>query len=350
MLGFTFLLVGCGARLPQTVSKIKNEVKAEKLALRYGDGKHVIRDLTFPISDSSLAYETPLPGLGPILGGITRFVGDIFAANTSMGKLTMSYTQPLPEIPESLASVRLKRFFFYMKPEKNTNRWRDWFSRIFLGKGHVTFDFLDKLAVQMKAVDIENPDTYVPVLLTKDYDRYEMADLMRVFNRFHHPRGDVIDTERAKEILLLRYHDREKHLDTTLDEYGQIHIMETTLPDETKHFLMDHPDMQGYFKRILILDNSLLVELIKDPVAEENFKLVMEDVAEEIDRLKVTYIDTCTPRSCLELRVPDVNLIPIAKKGNALQLEAVIHAGKVPESFKLKGFVEFEVKVDTGGI
>lgn len=347
MLGLSFFVASCGGGLPQNESKIKNYVKPEKLASRYGDGRHVIRNLSFPITDSSLAYQTPLPGLGPILGGITRFVGDIFAANTSMGKLHMTYTQPLPELPEELSSVRLKRFFFYMKPQKNTNRWRDWFSRIFLGKGHVTFDFLDKLAVQMKAVTLEDPDSYDPILVTKDYDRNVVKDLMNVFNRFHHPRGDVIDTEKAKNILLLRYHDREKHLDTASDKYGQIHIMETTMPGQLKHFLLDHPNMQGFFKRIMILDNSLLVELIKDPVADQNFKQVMDEDAHAIDNLKVTYIDTCTPRSCLEVRVPDVNLIPIAKKGNAINLEAVIHAGKVPESFNLKGFVEFEVKVDS---
>ena len=74
---------------------------------------------------------------------------------------------------------------------------------------------------------------------------------------------------------------------------------------------------------------------------------MLSEEAEELENLKVTYIDTCTPRSCLELKVPDINLVPIANKGNGLKLDAVIHAGKVPESFKLKGFVEFEVKVKT---
>jgi hypothetical protein len=336
-----FLTQSCGQR-----STIKNNVEPETLASKYGDGKYVIRSLTFPLSDSALAYQTPLPGIGPIAGGILKFVGNVFAANTQMGKLQMSYTQTIPEIPTELHTVRLKRFFFYMKPQEKQRRLRGWIDRILFGKGHVTFEFLDKLAVKLESVKIDRPDEYVSNLETKDYNRNEMRTLMSVFGKYYHPK--VVDPEKARDIVLLRYSDKFKEEDTVLQYYGQIFIMETPRARETKHFLMDHPKMRGYFKKILILEDSLLVELENDPIAEETFKVVLSEIAEDLDtRFKVNYIDTCTPQSCLDLKVPDVNLVPIAIKGNAIKLDAVIHAGKVPESFNLKGFVEFEVKVET---
>jgi hypothetical protein len=337
---FALLCHGCGQE-----SRIKNNVQAESLANAYGDGKYVIRNLTFPLSDSSLAYRTPLPGIGPIAGGILRFVGDVFAANTNMGKLQLSYTQPIPELPRELHSVRLKRFFFYMKPQEQQRRFRDWFSHYLLGKDHVTFDFLDKLAVRLETVRVENPETYLPTLTTKDYDRKEMRELMEVFSSGY--RGTVVDTEKAWNVTLIRYSRASRSGDTALKDYGPIFVLETVQPQQTKHFFLDHPKLKGFFRRILILDDSLLIELEKDPVVEEAFKIVMGEVAQELEQLKVTFIDECTPDSCLELRLPDVNLIPIARKGNAIKLDAVIHAGKVPESFNLKGFVEFEVKVAT---
>jgi hypothetical protein len=334
------LVTSCGQK-----STIKNAVHAERLADAYGDGKHVIKNLTFPLTDSSLAYKTPLPGLGPITGGIMKFVGDIFAKNTDMGKLQMSYIQPLPEIPtQILNSVRLKRFFFYMKPTEK-KRWREWYERWIMGKGNVTFSFLDKLAVRLSTTKLEDPDNYEPTVVSEDYNARDFSSLMEMFSRKYKQKNEVIDPERARDIILLKYHGKHRELYTDSDKYGQIHIMETTRPSMTKHFLMDH--MKGFYNRILILDDSLLIELIKDPVADETFKAVVSDRANEMENLGVTYIDTCTPDSCLELAVPDVNLIPIATKGNALKLEAVIHAGKVPSSFKLKGFVEFEVKVDS---
>lgn len=341
LLALLLLSVACGKK-----STIKNSVEAEKLACAYGDCEHVIQNVTFPLDNSALAFKTPLPGLGPIAGGILKFVGDIFAANTNMGKLQMSYTQTLPEIPaEVLKSVRMKRFFFYMKPQEKQRRFRDWFSRIFMGKGHVTFDFLDKFAVRLTTTSVEDPENYVPTLLTKDYDRNELAGLMKIFSKDYKHR--VIDTEKATEIILLKYDRKKKREDTSRTDYGQIHIMETSKPILTKRFLMNHEMMKGFFKRILILENSLLIELIKDPVADESFKQVLSEVADDMEKLGVTFIDTCTEGSCLEIDVPDVNLMPIALKGNAISLDAVIHAGKVPESFNLKGFVEFEVKVDS---
>lgn len=337
----SLMTVGCGQR-----NTIKNDVKAQRLADAYGNGQFMVRNLTFPLSDSALAYKTPLPGIGPIAGGILKFVGDIFAKNTNMGKLQMEYTQTLPEIPAELHSVRLSRVFFYMRPQGKARRIRDWFSRIFMGKGHVTFDFLDKFAVRMTTTHIDDPDNYVSTLVTKDYDKHDVASLMDVF--YKKTRRIVVDTEKATEIVLLKYDGDSKDADTTNDKYGQIHILETTSPDKLKHFFMDQRKMRKLYKRILILENSVLVELVKDPVANEYFKEVMSEISDNDEkRLGITYIDTCTPRSCLELNIPDVNLMPIALKGNAITLDAVIHAGKVPESFNLKGFVEFEVQIDS---
>lgn len=340
LLALNFLTVACGQK-----STIKNDVKSQRLADAYGDGKYMVRNLTFPITDSSLAYETPLPGLGPIVGGIIKFVGDIFAKNTKMGKLQMAYTQPLPTIPDELHAVRLSRVFFYIKPEEKQRRVRDWFSRVFMGKGNVNFDFLDKFAVRMTTVQLSDPDNSVSILVTEDYNKFEMASLMDAFAK--KPISTVIDTERAKELILFKYDGSDRKGHTNHDKYGQIHIIESSRPHETKHFLLDQPELKGLYKRILILENSLLVELIKDPIANEVFEKVLFEMRDQVKSLGVTYIDSCDSNSCLELNIPQVNLIPIVIKGNAIKLDALIHAGKVPESFNLKGFVEFEVEIDS---
>lgn len=171
-----------------------------------------------------------------------------------------------------------------MKPENKERRFRNWWNVVIMGKGHVTFDFLGKLAVRMESVSIDDPDTYVPTLETKDYNREEMKTLMEIFNPNYRP--DVIDTERADNLVLLRYLDKQKLSDTTHSKYGQIHIMETVEPQETKYFLRDHPKLQGFIKKILILDNSLLIELEKDPVAEEGFKAVLSEECRGIRKLK----------------------------------------------------------------
>jgi hypothetical protein len=342
-----FLLSGCGKK-----SVIKNHVEAEKLACAYGDCRHIIKSVTFPLDNSALAFKTPLPGLGPIAGGIVKFVGDIFAKNTNQGRLEISYTQPIPEIPNEVHSVRLKRFFFYMKPvDKKRRSFRssvqDWINRYILGRGHTTFAFLDKIAVRLSATDVYDPDTYVPSLLNKLDNEDAEDSLMKLFDENY--RQSVVDTEVAQDLILLKYHKKKKAQDTSSKQYGKIHYLETTKdPADVKKFLLSQLNFKGNYKRILLLEKSLLIELEKDPVCDEIFKNLMISKAEEMGKeLGVNFIDTCTEDSCLEVNVPDVNIIPIARKGNALKLDAIIHAADVPESFKLKGFVEFETRIDS---
>lgn len=344
ILALSVLSTGCGKR-----STIKNSVEAEKLSCAYGDCNYIIKNVTFPLDDSALAFETPLPGLGPIAGGIIKFVGDIFAKNTDMGKVQVSYTQPIPDLPEELHSVRLKRFFFYMKPTEKKKQnlrgtVRDWFNRYILGKGHTTFAFLDKLAVRLSTTSVDNPDTYVPTFSYKIDSKEVEQDLLRVFKGTGLPR--VVDPEIAENLILLKYHKKHKSKDTKSKDYGKIHYLETTKSAAAvKRYLLKQPLFKGHYVRILILEKSLIIELTKDPLSDEMFRNLMMDKADEMDELGVNYVDTCSENSCLEVNVPDVNIVPIARKGNSLKLDAMIHAADVPESFKLKGFVEFEAKI-----
>ena len=56
-------------------------------------------------------------------------------------------------------------------------------------------------------------------------------------------------------------------------------------------------------------------------------------------------IEECSEQTCLDVKVPDVDLLPLIVKGNALKIDAYINANKAPDSFQLEGFMEFEVKL-----
>lgn len=346
LLALLLLSVACGKK-----STINNSVKAEKLSCAYGDCEHIIHNVTFPLDNTALAFNSPLPGLGPIAGGILKFVGDIFASNTSMGRMEMSYVQPIPPIPTDVKSVRLKRFFFYMKPvnKKNTSfrgQVLDLFSRYVLGRGHTTFKFLDRLAIRLSTTNVEDAEHFVPTLIDKIENEEAKESLEDIFRNGR--RGRVVDTEVAKEVVLLKYQKKTKEDDTSNKQYGQIHYLETTAEDAKalRNYFLRQEELKPYYKRVLLFDKSILIELKKDPVSNVIFQNFMEKHADEIDQTyKVNFIDTCSELSCLEINVPDINLVPIALKGNALKLESIIKAANVPESFKLKGFVEFELKV-----
>jgi len=341
------LLGSCGQK-----SEIKNDVTAEKLSCAYGDCKHIIQNVTFALDNSSMAFNTPLPGLGPIAGGLIKFVGDIFAKNTKKGRYEFSYVQPLPELPEILNSVKVKRLFFYMKPKKasgldikRAGSVETWIRRYLLGEGKTSFDFVGKFGMKFSSEKIKSPESYDPIFTEgKGDDRSELLEIFK-----SKPRSRVIDTEVAKDLVLVKYQSSTREEDTSEEKYGRIHYLETTKnPIILKEFFRTMPEFQGQYKRILLLSDGIIVELKKDPVANEIFKFIMEKNADELDReLGLNFVDTCTIRSCLELSLPDVNLMPIAKKGNAIKLDALLQANIVPDSFKLKGYVEFEVKIES---
>lgn len=340
-----FILIGCGQK-----STIKNNVEAEKLACAYGDCKHIIQNVTFSLDDPSFAFKTPLLGLGPIAGGLIKFVGDIFA-RTKGGRVEFTYIQPLPELPRELHSARVKRLFLYMKPkkssgleeEKEVGFLRENVERYGLGKEKTNFDFIGLLGMRLSATKIK-AHTYDPIF--KEGFGSDISSFMNLFENNY--RSGVVDTEIAEELMLVKYQKTTKKQDTLVKKFGRIHYLETTKdPGELKKFFLYCPEFQGHYKRIVLLRNSIFIELNKDPVANEMFKYVMGRSSKEMKDLGVNFIDTCSEKKCLELKLPDVNLVPFTERGNALKLDALLQPHVVPDSFNIKGFVEFEVKIES---
>jgi len=276
LVALLLISVACGKK-----STIKNSVKAEKLACSYGDCEHIIHTVTFPLDNPELAFTTPLPGLGPIAGGLLKFVGDIFAKNTDMGRLEMTYIQPIPgSIPEDVKSVRLKRFFFYMKPvnKKNTSlrgQVVDLFSRYILGQGHTTFKFLDKLAVRLSTTKVENIDKYVPTLVSKLESPDVIETLDSVFKKSFNP-DRIVDTELAKDVILLKYHKKTKSKDMTNKLYGQIHYLETTgSAKDLRDYFLAQEELKPYYKRVMLFGSSILIELKKDPISNMRLSITL---------------------------------------------------------------------------
>jgi hypothetical protein len=335
-------LISCGEK-----SVIKNDVQAVNTAEKYGDGTYTIIPFVLPLSDQVISsYDSPLAKVGFIVGGFARLFMDL-GASMGMGKMQISLIQPIPEFPTHLKEIRMKRVFFYIEPKKG-KRDRAWYLRLISGKDDVDFKFLDKIAVKISTHKLVQTNGWLPSVETKSVGSKEFSPLQELFEEREQLFGEVVDAEKAKEMVLLKYDEDNKDLYLRNDKFGSIYIIKTDQPSKTRKFLSDLPILKGYFKRLHILNKSILVELAKDPVVEEGFKIVMSEHATDLERLGVSFIEPCTKKSCMDFALPDVNLLPLIQKNNGIKLDAFIDAGKVPESFKLKGFIEFEIKLKLG--
>ena len=304
-------------------SVIKTHVEARAL----GDGEHITFSIVVPLSEKSISsFKSPVADMNPLARG---FVGSIMNLGASMGagKQRLTLIQPIPEIPESFGSVKIKRIFFYIEPEKKKEN----------------FDFLRKLALKVSSTTIErdNP-SWEPIVDTDSMDDDELSFFWSQFPSQRNRRAREWE-EKTNGLMLIKYDQESKEKSLKGDEVGKIQIIQTRTPNATRKYLENN--FSNYLTRIHTLSKSILVELKNDPIAAELFKTRFSADSQKLSDLGIGEINLCDPSVCLDMQLPDEDLIPILKTGNALKIDTYIDPKKAPKSFQLKGFLEFELKV-----
>jgi hypothetical protein len=340
-IGFMVLgLVSCGEK-----SVISNKIKVQTTAEAYGDGNHSIWPLVLPLADQEKSrFDSPIQKLDFIAGGFAKMFMNL-GAGMGMGKIQLTMNQPMPEIPvDYIKGLKIKRLFLYIEPTKG-NRTKTWVRRSFWGEGDVNFNFLEKMVVRISPGHIEKVESWYPDFTHKMLKNREFSPLERLFDESDRIYDNQIDLNKRSELVVLKYDrdNRSRYLKNDL--HGITYVVNAKQPGRAKKYLSSHPKFRGYFKQIQLLNNSLVVELNKDPIVEEGFASILSDNADELESLGVSIIEKCNETTCLDLEVPDVDLLPLIIQQNGLTVNAFINATKAPESFELKGFVEFEVRV-----
>lgn len=323
------LLGACGKK-----SEIKNAVRAEKLPESYS--------LVFPLTEQEIAsFDTPTKNIGFLAGGIAAMFINL-GTKIGMGKAEINLTQPVPPLPkEYLSGLRIKRVFFYIEPKEGPRK-QSWFQKLINGKEDVDFNFIDKIAVTLQTEKIQDPKSYTPTTESKILAK-ESQLIKKIFETASLKNVPLPNDD----LVLIKYEKANRDQFLRNDNFGKIYVIKTDHPAETRFFLEDHYRLRNHFKRVHTLSSSILIELKKDPLIEENFNQVLADSKEDLDHLDVERIDECTKQTCLDFAVPGNNLLPLIFKENGIKLNTFIDTGKVPPSFQLKGFVEFEIKINS---
>jgi hypothetical protein len=359
---FLVILVLLGSACGQK-SQVTPNVKPKKTAEAYGDGEHIYRTVVMPLSDNLIEdYESPIEKINFIAGGFARMFMDL-GAGIGFGRAQLTMFQPVPEIPKDfIRGASLKRVFFYIEPTSGKRR-KNLLQRVFRGKTDVDYNFLNRLAVKISTHQVENVRTWVPHFETRSIRGSEYTPLQSIFEREEvHP--PVKDPEALEELVIVKYSKKSREKFLRNNEFGSIFIMDTKEPIKIKRHLEKHPKLKSYIKRIHVLlgkaprpsevlkakpvPGTLLVELHKDPVADEGFKVIISEEAEDLQNIGVKLVEQCTLNTCLDFQLPDTDILPLMTKSNAVKIDAFMDARKVPESFQLKGFIEFEVKFRLG--
>ncbi len=340
-------LMGCGQK-----SVIKSDVDARTFAEAYGDGKLLRK--SFPLLITTDPFDSPLPDFGFIAGGIAKMIANIGVA-LGAGRTEMYFHQPTPDFPEMFKEVRIKRVFFYIEPKANGDRRTHWLVKLFKGRGDVDFNFIKKLVIRLKpeVADMKkvclvaNQGKYEPLFPCKDPTlTSEKEDRYMNYFKLKIPEQEP-DLSKENEFVLLKYdgNKRDKHI--LNNERGVMYMIRTTRPGETYHFFDTRKGYGRVVEDMKSLDNVILVELKKGGMNKELFETQLSQDAEYIDaNLGVEQIEECNPSICLDVKVEKANLVPFLQKFNSNRIDAFIDADRVPETFQLKGFLDFEIGAD----
>jgi hypothetical protein len=267
-------------------------------------------------------------------------------AGMGAGRVKISMVQPIPEIPtDIIKSAKIKRLFVFLEPKEGKSRFKSILHKILFGQGDVTFKFLDKLAVKLSSHHKEKIQTWVPDdAIVESLKKKEYNPLQALFEGEEVYDSDV-DMFDDRSLVILKYDGRKPEKYLRNERAGKMFIVKARQPAQTKKYFLKHPQLKNHIENIFMLNQSLVVQLKKNWVSEENFRVLFSENNDQMDKFKIQMIEECSPETCLDLEVPDVDLLPIIASDNAIRFDAYIDSRKAPESFQLKGFAEFEVKM-----
>lgn len=341
-------LISCGKK-----SEITPIFEAIPLKDSHGDGKYAVFTVKLPLSDQSLAsYDSPLdPSQGvsriPLIGDVLRLVTQSsfnLGAQLGLGKQNIIINQPLPDLETPyLNSISIKRVFFHIDQKKVVveqapsmwERFRD-----FLRGGSKTdFSFIKELSINFRAVLLdEAPSSLVPEVITDVDPKRDLLSAEEIANL---PRA-------LRPVEILKYVRKNRDEALLNKDRGAMFVVYGESPVRLRSVLKRVPDIGVLVKEMVVINKTLFVELnANDKESQEKFNQILDDNEAELSDAGIVKVDACDADTCMDVKVNNQNMLPLLKSGNQLRIETFINSSKVPsKSFQLKGFIEFEVKLD----
>lgn len=332
----------------------------------HGDGKHTILTIKLPLSDNSIdSYDSPIdPITGvariPFLGDMLRLVTQAtfnFGAGIGFGKTHLTIKQPVPNLDTPyINSISIKRVFFHIDQTKaDPNPRVNFFYRlrnIIRGSTALNFNFIREMKINMKITKEGEPVDYIPEIL-------------------ENTRLSPIASDSKDIIEFLRYNRRSRQ--EVLNEKTATHtlVVYSPFPSRVRSFIKRSSILSKYVKNMDVVNKSLFIELkqeyevpdsqkiepsqfqelfgVETPFESKvkEFTFLFEKESAGMAQVEVTKMIPCSSLTCMDVKVNNQNLLPLLLQGDRLNIETLIDASRVPpRSFMLKGYIEFEVKLD----
>ena len=364
--------VSCGGdvpagKLPGSTprSHVTPLFKPVSLNESHGDGRYATFTIKMPLSETSIdpvnSPIDPRSGISrlPIFGDVLRLVGQAtlnFATRlTRAGDQKIIISQPIPELDtEIVKHVSIKRVFFQVKkttvPGESRrrpnlfNRVVGGVRRVIRGSSAVNFDFIDELKINMRMTTTPlETISWLPDIVFSDEDtgcndtdprtlcyveerRLAEQDVHPPFRLMHYRKGDRARLTNALAPMFTYYTDK---------------------PVELQRIFRRIEEFRPLIKEMTKVGKSLIIELKQGPAIRGSYQRLMRTHARDFAEVPYT-ISECDRKTCMDVKVDQTNLLPMLMRGNTLKIDTNMDLDEVPPSdFQLRGFLEFEIKIDS---
>lgn len=315
-------LLGCGQK-----STIKDAIPSHSFATC--EGKYICRDASLAIVPDD--FDAVLPNMGvatPLVGGLARLFMKVGLVS---GTRKFTLNQPIPTLPhEYISSIKLSRVFFVIEEEN--------------------FDFIENMVVMVTPKPIHNPYGSLTSSPTKE-SKLNAEEKDRYYSLFDDQSilGQMDGMSADKDVIVLKYsksgNANNKYAHAENLDY--VYIINTDKPAATLDYMLFNLKFKekNYLKKFEILGaNSLLIELNPDQAIRSIFDHGIKEISTN-PALEFKGHVPCTARTCLDIAVPNINFLPLVIKENSLQLDAIVEVGNAPKAFRIKGYIQFGVKI-----
>ncbi len=352
----------------KTQTSVEPLGSSKTLAERFGNGENLTFTLKIPLTENSVGYYDVEDVLGnrnlnssnktffsSLLDNLKLKFFNFFVGLGYYNKLKFSSAFNFPQVDSRfIKSAKVKKIFFTTEDcrdtEDNCN------DRTSLGSN---FNLVDKFFVNISA-NRKEANLFGTQVTELEDEEFEAASTFAFTQTPEKSaenmkkRTQAVDSEEENlDINLVKYSNNIPfvNLDISKSERSAysnkmfIFRLDGNYIQAKKYF--DSDLFKGVVKGSTMIGRSLYVE-VRDAKSIETFKRILASSKKTIDsELKIYKIDRCLSDNCIDLKVNDINLVPLLEKESNIKIDTYLSVKTLgTRDFKYNGFVEVEIVLD----
>lgn len=266
-------------------------------------------------------------------------------------KVRISMDYEFPELDSSIIkSVKAKRIFFSLEQCMP----HDYDCIALEKKDKLSVKILDSLFLNLSAIQSHDDMAYLdePIQFPskREFKRYEKKAFsgVNLLLDEEYKRDNPTDDSIYHDVTVASLSTKEitKHMKQKTAEQDKIFRFKVSKNHGQVKQFFEREEFKSVVRDVSIVGSTIYTELYAYNLKEKFFSII-NNTGVDIINMGVDVFDSCTIERCVELNVPDMDLMPLIQKSNRIKFDTFLGLKRLKYGdFKYNGFVELEITLD----